>query len=141
MRQGHLFVFSKSVISGKSKWSGTWFQYFSIALNLAYNKSKLYKTVDYWSRDILTFDFLEKDQGIVSPPHFVYDFSRKMFLVLYSINWANFIVWLSLVLEILGSMCNQDVFLHDQKFKLKPEISWEWKEYLRWNKKHFSSFL
>ena len=28
---------------------------------------------------MLNFDFLEKGQGIVSLPHFVYDFSRKMF--------------------------------------------------------------
>ena len=35
---------------------------------------------------MLNFDFLEKGLGIVSPPHFVYDFSTKMFLMLYSIN-------------------------------------------------------
>ena len=34
-------------------------------------KNKLYETLDYW--------------GIVSPPHSVDDFSRKMFLMLYSI--------------------------------------------------------
>ena len=27
--------------------------------------------------------FLEKGMGIVSPPHFVYDFPRKMFPMLY----------------------------------------------------------
>ena len=41
---------------------------------------------------MLNFEFLEKGLGIVSPPHFVYDFSRKMFLMLYSINRPNFIV-------------------------------------------------
>ena len=35
---------------------------------------------------MLNFDFLEKDLGLVSLPHFAYDFSRKMFLMLYSIN-------------------------------------------------------
>ena len=35
--------------------------------------------------------FLEKGQGIVSLPHIVYDFSKKMFLMLYSINNINFI--------------------------------------------------
>ena len=35
---------------------------------------------------MLNFDFLEKDLGIVSPLLFVYDFLRKMFLMLYSIN-------------------------------------------------------
>ena len=34
-------------------------------LNLAYNKNKLYKTLDYRSRDMLNFDFLKKDLGIV----------------------------------------------------------------------------
>ena len=38
---------------------------------------------------MLIFEFLEKVLGIVSPPHFVYDFFRKMFLTLYSINWPN----------------------------------------------------
>ena len=55
-----------------------------MALNLTYNKNRLYKTID--SRDMLNFDFLEKALGIVSSPHFVYDFSRKIFLILYSIN-------------------------------------------------------
>ena len=46
----------------------------------------------------------------------MYGFSRKMFLMLHSINWPNFIIWLLL-------------------------LSWERKELLRWNKKYFSSFL
>ena len=36
--------------------------------------------------DILNFKFLENDNGRVSSPHFFYDFSRKMFHMLYSIN-------------------------------------------------------
>ena len=74
---------------GKSKWSAAWFHYISIALKLAKNTNKLYKNIDtdYWYRDILNFDFLEKGQGIVSPPHFLYDFSTKMFPILYTINW------------------------------------------------------
>ena len=32
----------------------------SIPVNLAYIKSKLYKTLDYWSRDIPNSDILEK---------------------------------------------------------------------------------
>ena len=50
------------------------------------------KMLDYRSRDVFNFDFLEKGLGIVSPPHFVNDFSIKTFLVLYSMNWPNFIV-------------------------------------------------
>ena len=33
---------------------------------------------------MMNFDFLEKDLGLVSPLYFVYDFSRKMFFMLYS---------------------------------------------------------
>ena len=51
------------------------------------------------------FDFLEKGLGIVSPPYFVYDFS-KIFVMLYSVvNWSYFIVWLDLVLKISVNMC------------------------------------
>ena len=32
-------------------------------------------------------------------------FWRKLFLLLYSINWPNSIVWLPLLREILGNMC------------------------------------
>ena len=54
---------------------------------------------------MFNFDILDKALGIVSPGYFVFDFSTKMFL-LYSINLPNFIVWLSLLLEILANMCN-----------------------------------
>ena len=47
----------------------------------------------------------EKGLRLVSPPHFVHDFSRKMFLMLHPINWPNFIVWLPLLVEILHNMC------------------------------------
>ena len=56
---------------------------------------------DNWSRD---FNFPEKNLGLVSAPYFVYDFLRKMFLMLYSIYWPNFIVWLHLLLEILDNI-------------------------------------
>ena len=99
-----LFIFWKSLIWCESKWSASSFHYIAIPLNLPYNKSKLYKTLDYWSSDITNFNFSEKGLGLVSPPHFVHDFSRKMFLMLLSINRPNFIVWLPLLLEILGNM-------------------------------------
>ena len=66
---------------------------------------KLCNTLDYWSRNMLNFDFLEKDLGIVSPPYFMYDFSQKLFLMLNSISWSNFIAWLPLLLEIMVNMC------------------------------------
>ena len=52
----------------------TLFQYISIALNLEYNENKLYKTLDYWSRDMLNFNFPENSLGQIPQPHFVYDF-------------------------------------------------------------------
>ena len=42
-----LFILLKHLIWGKSKWSTAKFQYISIALNLGYNKNKLYKTLDH----------------------------------------------------------------------------------------------
>ena len=53
-------------------------QYVSIALNLAYNKNKPYKTLDYWSRDMLNFNFSENVAGLVSPSHFVHYFLRNV---------------------------------------------------------------
>ena len=35
---------------------------------------------------MLNLDILEKGLEIASPPHFVYDFFKKIFVVLYSIN-------------------------------------------------------
>ena len=99
-----LFVFQKSFVVCKSKWSAAWFCYILIALKLVCNRNKLVKTLHSWSRDMLNFDFLGKGQGIVSLAHFVYDFSTKIFLRLYSINWPNFIVCLPFLLEILGNM-------------------------------------
>ena len=61
-------------------------------------------TSDYWCRDKLNFDFLEKGLEVVSSTHFVYDFSTKMFLMLYFINWPKFIAWLPLLLEILDNI-------------------------------------
>ena len=60
---------------------------------------------------MLNFDFSEKGLELVSPLQFLYDFSRKIFLILHSINWPNIIVWLPLLLKILGNMCITIVFL------------------------------
>ena len=54
---------------------------------------------------MINFDFLDEGLGIASPPHFVYDFSTKMLLIVHSINSPNFIAWLPLLLEIFGNMC------------------------------------
>ena len=97
----------------------------------------------------------------MSLPHFPHSFWRKIFILLYSINWPNFVVWLPLRCEILGNMCiaivckpgcdvmNFDanliflikpVFLHDQKVVIKTLVPWERKELLRWNKNLQSIF-
>ena len=81
MKFGHLIEYSKrNIFLQKSctKW-GIQTSPTQLSLNtfhLTYNKNKLYKTLDYWSRDMLNFDNLEKRLGIVSPTNFVYDFSR-----------------------------------------------------------------
>ena len=95
-----LFVFQKSSIWGESRWHAAYFQYISIFPNLWY-----IKTLDYWFRDILNFHFLKRSLGIVSPLHFAYDFLLNVFLIIYFINWLNFIAWLLLLLEILGNIC------------------------------------
>ena len=69
-----------------------------------WHTTKTNKTLDYWSKDMLNFDFLEKVLGTISLPHFVYDFSRKMFLRLGYINWPNLIAWFSLLFEISVKM-------------------------------------
>ena len=99
----------------------------SIALNLAYNKNKLYKTLDDWSRDMFNFDFFEKGLEIVSPSHFVYGFSRKMLLILYSINWRNFISWLLHGVKVRPGP--RDLRTRDppQSLKVRPETSLKFK--------------
>ena len=42
---------------------------------------------------------------LISLPLFLYVFWRKIFILLYSIAWPNFIIWLVLLREILGNMC------------------------------------
>ena len=128
---------------------------------MAYDKNKLYKslTIDPDICPILTF---RKGLGIVSPPHFVYDFSARIFFMLYSINWPNLLPpdYFSFLRYWLIEYCNclltrfwryefwnqpyhfnQDFFLHDLKVKKKIQIFWERNKLLRWNKKHFLSFL
>ena len=116
MKFGQLIKFNKKNIFRKK-----WRRETSSRLLILFYKKALYEAkaiplslvsihfdraaLGYWSRDMLNFDFSEKGLGLVSPTHFVYDFSRKLFPTLYSINWPNFIVWLLLLLEILGNMC------------------------------------
>ena len=107
-----------------------------------------------------TMHFLKTNRGLelVSLPHFLHNFWSKIFLLIYSINWSSFIVWLFLICEILGNMfiaivclpgCDiinfetnltslvKPWFLHDQKVMIK---TWERRELLRWNKINFIIF-
>ena len=68
-------------------------------LNLAYHRNKLYETLEYWSRDMLNFDFFRKGSGnSISIAFRVWSY-KKILLKLCSNNWPNFIAWLFLLLE------------------------------------------
>ena len=99
---------------------------------------------------------------LVSLPHFSIIFEEKyIFFYILLIDQISLSGYLYLC-EILGNMCIATVckpiydvmnfevnliflikpfFPHDQKVVTRTWISWERKELLRWNKKHFSSFL
>ena len=49
--------------------------------------------------------FLEKSNWALSLDQFSRRFFKKNIFLLYSKDWPNFIVWLSLLREILGKMC------------------------------------
>ena len=53
--------------------------------------------------------FKKQKRGLelVSLPHCLHVFLRKIFILLYSITWPNFIVWLPFLRKILGNVfCN-----------------------------------
>ena len=92
----------------------------------------------------------------ISLPHVLHDFWRKLFLWLYSINFIAWLPkgrhWAIYMLQLLTRLWRHKFwnyfifliklfFLHDQKVKTKIEMSWKWKELLRWNGKHFSSIF
>ena len=65
--------------------------------------------------------FQKPDGGLelVSLFYFLHEFWWKTFLLLYSIHWQNFIVWLLFLGKILGNM---PFFLHDQKVLLTLNV-------------------
>ena len=77
----------------------------SVSICFGLIKSKLYGTSDCWLRDMLNFKISRKNLWLVSPPQFADDLLRKTFLMLYSINWPNFIAWFTLLLAISGNIC------------------------------------
>ena len=109
---------------------------------------------------ILIWGLSKRGLEMFSLPHFLHDFWRKIYLLLHSINWPSFIVWLHLIWQILSNMCivivcypgydvmnfkinlfNQAVFSTWPKCQGKNLIILRKKELLRWNKHHFSPFL
>ena len=54
---------------------------------------------------MFNFVFSEKSLELVSSPHFLHDFFKKIYPLLYSIKWQDPIVWLPLHLEILSNVC------------------------------------
>ena len=123
-------------------------------VSACFNRTQL-DNLNYWSR--------EKGLKISSPINFVYDFFlKKIFLMLHSINWPNFTIWLPLLLEVLDNIwliivCfpGCDVIIFEIKFifliksflymteKSREKFNSrenEQKKLLRWNKKHVSSF-
>ena len=76
------------------------------------------------------FVFLEKDLGVAST-NFVHKCLRKICLMLYSLNWPNFTVWLPLLLQMLGNMwitviccpvCDVRSFEINHGFLIKPSV-------------------
>ena len=91
---------------------------------------------------MLNFDFLEKGLVIVSPQHFVYDFTRKIFVVLNSINCA---IVCKKGCDIINFEINL-VFLIKPFFYITKKSRQKFKyveneRAFRRNKMHFSSFL
>ena len=72
----------------------------SYSLFLLY--AKLRAINRYWSQaadhllipHVKLFLKIKRGRELVSLPHFLHDFWRKIFILLYSMNWPNFIVWL-----------------------------------------------
>ena len=57
------------------------------------------------------FSKIKRSLELVSLPHFLHNFWRKIFLPLHSINWRSFNVWLPLLCEILG-ICLLQLFVN-----------------------------
>ena len=105
---------SKSLLKNKN-WASFWINSLNNEMACClFCISKLRTTNLYWKQDAdhlflpLKVFFKKKTKrntGLVSLPHFLHDFWKKICLMLCFINWPRFIVWLPLRLEILRKMC------------------------------------
>ena len=89
----------------------------------------------------------KRDLGLVTPPHFVHDFSREVFLMLYSNNWLNFFLCLPLFHcnDLLSGLWDRKFWnflikpLINQEVKTKILISQEQKKVFKIKQNNFSS--
>ena len=92
-------------ISGSTFWNVTKFAF--TLVNSRFTKPKYIKAKVLTITFTLCKAFLKRKRGLelVSLPHFLHDFWRKIFLMLYFINWPSFIAWFLLLLEMWGNIC------------------------------------
>ena len=117
------------------------------------------QTVDL---EICSILILKKGLGVVSPPHFPYDFQEKYFSSYILLTTQIFLSDCLYFIEIFRKTCaaifryqfcdviNFEIYLSfltkpfssmNKSSEQKTEISQEGKKLFRWNKNHFSSFL
>ena len=89
---------------------------------------------------MIHFYSLEKGPGKVSPPDFVNILSKKMLPILYYINRPYFIVWLSLLFEILANVCITICFLGYNVIDFEINIIFLIKPFLYMSKKSRQKF-
>ena len=71
------------------------------------------RAIQYWKQaadhlllpHLKLFKKAKRGLKLVSLAHFLHEFWRKIFFLLYYIDWPNFIVWLLLLRKISGNMC------------------------------------
>ena len=80
-----LSVFSKSFIRDKIKWSTPQFQYIFGSPRIEHKK---FQTVDLEICSILIFQRKVLGLELGPTPHFLYDFSGKLFLMSYSVFYS-----------------------------------------------------
>ena len=85
----------------------------------------------------ITYSLFQKQRGLklVFLPRFLHDFWRKIFLMLYSINWPNLIVWLPLFFKILSNICIVTVSFPGCYYVINSEISLLIKLFSTWLEK------
>ena len=119
------------------------------------------ETSECWPKNMLKFNFLKKSLKLDSPSHLLNDFSREILFIFYLLtHQISLSGWLSLLIKISGNMwivivcypvyyvMNFETYL---RFLVKvfsymtknseQNFSEKQRELLRWNKKHFLSFL